>query len=904
MLFSLIVPINAFAGAGKVTICHRTKSITNPYRLITVSQSAATNAAGHKGHTGGVFNTTSGYYIGDGVGTNAKNWGDIIPGSDADGDIFNGSNAFDLNWTTDGKAFFPGGTNASKCARMTPKQFYDLQVANGVSTTDAIADLNAQNANEDVEIKAALGGSFSTTNIADSDTSVGVTTSDATSITTTSATLNGSVKANSTPMKWQFEYGTDANLATGTTITTLSATGVAGSAATTTTTESKSTAIIGLVSGTTYYFRIIGVTNSGTDTEAIYYGAIKSFSASNPVAQAIDFIYSTGKTYGDSSFSISATSKTPNASGTATGLLVTFSSETDSKCSVGSSSISSNISSVTITILGAGDCTIRASQSGGMSGGTNYSAAANVDQTFTISPKSITITAEDKSKNFGQADPTFTYTYSSTFVGSDAVSTVSKNFAGTGGTTYASSSSTPTAVGTYSITPTGVTLSVGSTSNYNFIYVAGIYTINAVATPSVSTDSLPSGTVSSAYSTTLAATGGSGVYSTWALTSGTLPTGLTLNTSSGAITGTPTTSGTSNITVTVTDNNSQTSSGKSLIITITALASTPSPRFTPPNPAKDPEPKIKLKVPASKNPPTPASSPNTPIKRPNTPPVISDPLAKETLPLINDDNEDIKVQEVKSNSPVKTKVNEKGNVELIVPIGYKGEIEIEVTEKNGGPSEKLKIPVEGPKPSVEPKEESKALPRLAPEKPGEVKVISGDNKVTLSWVKDPEAKAYDIYSDNKLLCSTVYSVCTLPAENGVSKKYEVIPVMSNGIEGPKISGSGRALASGTLLAIVYFDTDKSSLRSDAKATLNKLVNDLYALGLRDVSLSGHTDTQASTKYNDRLSNNRSKIVDAYLGKAVIDAYLTKDSYNEKKLAVKTKDEVNQQLNRRVEIRVK
>ena len=127
------------AAAGKVTICHRTRSVTNPYRLITVSQNAAVKNAGHKGHTGGVFVTTAGHYT-----TNPKNWGDILPGGDSDGDAFNGSNNIATNWTTEGKKFFPGGVNAALCGKMTAKQFYDIQIAEGVSAADIVADLNCQ----------------------------------------------------------------------------------------------------------------------------------------------------------------------------------------------------------------------------------------------------------------------------------------------------------------------------------------------------------------------------------------------------------------------------------------------------------------------------------------------------------------------------------------------------------------------------------------------------------------------------------------------------------------------------------------------------------------------------------------------------------------------------------------
>lgn len=58
---------------------------------------------------------------------------------------------------------------------------------------------------------------------------------------------------------------------------------------------------------------------------------------------------------------------------------------------------------------------------------------------------------------------------------------------------------------------------------------------------SITTTSLPNGQVGTAYSTTLDATGGTTPY-TWSLTSGTLPSGLSLNASTGVLSGTPTAS--------------------------------------------------------------------------------------------------------------------------------------------------------------------------------------------------------------------------------------------------------------------------------------------------------------------------------------------------------------------------
>ncbi|WP_202615954.1 putative Ig domain-containing protein, partial [Arthrobacter sp. H-02-3] len=69
----------------------------------------------------------------------------------------------------------------------------------------------------------------------------------------------------------------------------------------------------------------------------------------------------------------------------------------------------------------------------------------------------------------------------------------------------------------------------------------------------ITTTSLPTATTGTAYRTTLTGTGGTGPYM-WAITTGTLPPGLTLEPTNGTITGIPTSAITSNLTITLTDN--------------------------------------------------------------------------------------------------------------------------------------------------------------------------------------------------------------------------------------------------------------------------------------------------------------------------------------------------------------
>lgn len=109
-------------------------------------------------------------------------------------------------------------------------------------------------------------------------------------------------------------------------------------------------------------------------------------------------------------------------------------------------------------------------------------------------------------------------------------------------------SGTPTASGTFSFTVKVTDSSApveSATANLSMVVAAGAQALE------VTTSSLATGQVNSAYSASLAATGGTTPYS-WSITSGTLPAGLVLI-GGGQISGTPSVSGTFPITVQVRD---------------------------------------------------------------------------------------------------------------------------------------------------------------------------------------------------------------------------------------------------------------------------------------------------------------------------------------------------------------
>jgi hypothetical protein len=106
-------------------------------------------------------------------------------------------------------------------------------------------------------------------------------------------------------------------------------------------------------------------------------------------------------------------------------------------------------------------------------------------------------------------------------------------------------SGTPTQSGTWQFYIDGAYTFAGATHHSQ-----RQFTLNVIVGLAVTTASLPNGTVGVPYNATLTASGGG--TQTWSVTAGTLPAGLALA-ANGVLSGTPTTVGTSNFTVKVTD---------------------------------------------------------------------------------------------------------------------------------------------------------------------------------------------------------------------------------------------------------------------------------------------------------------------------------------------------------------
>jgi carboxypeptidase family protein len=148
-------------------------------------------------------------------------------------------------------------------------------------------------------------------------------------------------------------------------------------------------------------------------------------------SQTIAFGALPGKTYGDPTFAVSATASS--------GLVVSF-----------SASGNCTIATTTVTITGAGSCTITASQPGD----TNYAAAPNVPQTFSIAKANQTITFGPLA-NKTTVDPPFS-------VNATASSGLTVTFSASGPCTVSGNTVTITGAGVCTITA-----SQAGDANYN-----------------------------------------------------------------------------------------------------------------------------------------------------------------------------------------------------------------------------------------------------------------------------------------------------------------------------------------------------------------------------------------------------------------------------------------------------
>ena len=108
----------------------------------------------------------------------------------------------------------------------------------------------------------------------------------------------------------------------------------------------------------------------------------------------------------------------------------------------------------------------------------------------------------------------------------------------------------------------------------------------------------------------------------------------------------------------------------------------------------------------------------------------------------------------------------------------------------------------------------------------------------------------------------------------------------------------------TFAADAFFDTGKSVLKPEAKAKLDDLVSKTGGINLEVIIAVGHTDSDGSDAYNQRLSVARSESVKAYLvSKGVEKNRVYTEGKGEKQPVADNKTKEGKAKNRRTEIEV-
>jgi OOP family OmpA-OmpF porin len=103
--------------------------------------------------------------------------------------------------------------------------------------------------------------------------------------------------------------------------------------------------------------------------------------------------------------------------------------------------------------------------------------------------------------------------------------------------------------------------------------------------------------------------------------------------------------------------------------------------------------------------------------------------------------------------------------------------------------------------------------------------------------------------------------------------------------------------------LVYFDFDKTDIRTDAASILDRVAEAVVELGSGEVSLTGFTDTAGPEAYNQTLSIQRADSVRDYLEGLGLTVTMSTGGRGEHDLRVPTPDGVEEQENRRVEVRI-
>jgi outer membrane protein OmpA-like peptidoglycan-associated protein/phosphodiesterase/alkaline phosphatase D-like protein len=480
-----------------------------------------------------------------------------------------GGNASTIRFTYSTSATFASDTYTATATPSTATGTSDVSVSKAIdSLTPGATYYYRISATNEAGTSTSSTLNFTTT------PAPAVTTSDADTVTATSATLRGTVNPfGVATSQLVFEYSTVSDLSSG-----LLTVNTSPSSANNSSVNNLTAALIGLTTGTTYYFRTKATTANGTN-----FGAIKSFTpkAAPSVTTATPSVSGTTVTFNGVINPNGASTETITATySQLSPLLETSTATVIISPAILTGATNQNVSYILRGLTSDTPYYVRFSATNSV-GTTNGSIVSfRTDFVDTVAPTE-TITAT--SDSFGKTENiVVTITFSEPVTGfTSADLTV-------GGTSTGWSKGSAVAVSTsvYRVTLTPSSASTGSmtldvaantvldnSGNNNTAATRKTLTIiDTVAAPNISySTSTINGVVSTAI-TSLTPSNSGGMVDTWTV-SPALPLGLRINSSTGVISGTPTAT-TASASYTVTGTNGTGGSTATVTVVVSSAAAT------------------------------------------------------------------------------------------------------------------------------------------------------------------------------------------------------------------------------------------------------------------------------------------------------------------------------------------
>lgn len=189
--------------------------------------------------------------------------------------------------------------------------------------------------------------------------------------------------------------------------------------------------------------------------------------------------------------------------------------------------------------------------------------------------------------------------------------------------------------------------------------------------------------------------------------------------------------------------------------------------------------------------------------------------------------------------------------------------------------------------------------------PGAIVSLSDQNNNTIQSVTADDTGAYSFVTD----CETMYTIRATKEEYNPNEKTIETPYESSIVEvpialEPMDPCPPNDLGCRLSLQPIYFDLDRYNIRPDAEVELAKILAAMKQYPQLKIHIESHTDSRASDRYNDILSERRAQsTMDWIIERGIDPSRLSAKGYGESQLVNQCSNDVEcseeeHQLNRR------